>query len=54
MARPAQDNLTAVRDLLERGDLIPVVDRAYAPAGAREAMRHFETGHPAGKVAVTV
>ncbi|MED7927108.1 NAD(P)-dependent alcohol dehydrogenase [Nonomuraea sp. LP-02] len=54
VARPARDNLAAVRDLLEQGDLTPVVDRVYALADAREAMRHFETGHPVGKIVLTV
>ncbi|MFG1616591.1 zinc-binding dehydrogenase [Nonomuraea wenchangensis] len=34
--------------------LTPVVDRTYALTDAREAMRHFETGRPAGKIVVTV
>ncbi len=54
VARPTKDLLTDVRDLLEEGALTPVVDRTYALTDAREAMRHFETGHPAGKIVVTV
>ncbi|WP_425434327.1 zinc-binding dehydrogenase [Nonomuraea wenchangensis] len=34
--------------------MTPVVDRTYALTDAREAMRHFETGHPTGKIVVTV
>ncbi|MEW9547386.1 NAD(P)-dependent alcohol dehydrogenase [Nonomuraea sp. NPDC050783] len=54
MARPRKDILAAVRDLLERGELAPVIDRTYPLAETAEAMRHFETGHPAGKIVITV
>ncbi|MCK2221882.1 NAD(P)-dependent alcohol dehydrogenase [Actinomadura sp. ATCC 31491] len=53
VARPAAGTLTALRDLLDKGELTAVIDRTYPLADAAAAMRHYEEGHPAGKVVLT-
>lgn len=40
--------------LLESGQVVPSVDRAYPMAETAEAMRHLESGKVRGKVAITV
>ena len=40
--------------LLESGELVPSIDRAYPIAGTAAAMRHLESGAVRGKVAITV
>jgi NADPH:quinone reductase-like Zn-dependent oxidoreductase len=43
-----------LRELLEEGKIIPVIDRTYPLGEVAEAIRHLETGHARGKVATTV
>lgn len=54
LARPDQKDLTFVRELLETGRVVPVVDRCYPLAEVPEAIRYLEEGHVKGKVIITV
>jgi NADPH:quinone reductase-like Zn-dependent oxidoreductase len=54
MVRPNQQDLAAIKDLLEAGGLIPVVDRAYPLGEVAEALRYLEEGHATGKLVITV
>lgn len=47
-------DLEVIRDLLESGKVVPVIDRTYPLAEAAEAIRHVEAGQARGKVVVTV
>ena len=46
--------LLALRELLERGAVRPVVERTYALDEIAEALRYVGTGHARGKVVLTV
>ena len=46
--------LTALRHLAESGGFTPVIDRTYALAEARDALRYVETEHARAKVVITV
>jgi NADPH:quinone reductase-like Zn-dependent oxidoreductase len=48
-----QDLLT-IKDLLESGKVISVIDRRYPLHGTAEAIRYLETGHARGKVIITI
>jgi NADPH:quinone reductase-like Zn-dependent oxidoreductase len=48
------EDLRALAELIENGDVTPVVGRTYPLVDAAEAIRHLERGHAAGKVVVTV
>ena len=48
------EDLVALKNLIEAGKVIPVMDRAFALSEAREAIDHVATGHASGKVAITV
>jgi NADPH:quinone reductase-like Zn-dependent oxidoreductase len=54
MTRPAQKDLIVLKDLLEAGKVVPVIDRRYALADAAEAIRYLMAGHARGKVVITV
>lgn len=54
LARPDQKDLTFVRELLETGRVVPVVDRCYPLAEVTESIRYLEEGHIKGKVIITM
>lgn len=43
-----------LRELIEAGKLTPVIDRTYPLTEAAEAIRHMRTGHPRGKLVVSI
>jgi NADPH:quinone reductase-like Zn-dependent oxidoreductase len=47
-------DLQAVADLVEAGEVTPIVDRTFDLVEAADALRYLEQGHPRGKVVVTV
>ena len=52
--KEALEHLVALVDLLEAGQVVPSVDRAFPLAEAAKAVRYVEEGHARGKVVVTV
>jgi NADPH:quinone reductase-like Zn-dependent oxidoreductase len=47
-------DLVLMKDLLEGGEITPVIDRTYPLSEVPEAIRYLEEGHARGKVVVTV
>ncbi len=47
------DDLRLLRQLIEAGDVTPVIDRTYELREAAEAVRYLETGRARGKVIVS-
>lgn len=54
LAKPTQDDLNSLREMVEAGTITPVIDRHYPLIEAAEAIRYLETGRARGKVVVTV
>ena len=54
LARPNQEDLACMKELLEAGKVIPVIDRCYPLSETAEAIRYLEAGHARGKVVITV
>ncbi len=54
IAKEKGEDLRALAELIERGDVTPVVGRTFPLIEAADAIRHIEGGHAAGKVVVTV
>jgi NADPH:quinone reductase-like Zn-dependent oxidoreductase len=54
MAQMSQKDLMEMRELLEEGKVIPVIDRRYPLRETAEALRYLEEGHARGKVVITV
>jgi NADPH:quinone reductase-like Zn-dependent oxidoreductase len=48
------EDLDFIKDLVESGKLVPVIDRCYSLNEVAEAFRYFEEGHPQGKIVITV
>ena len=43
-----------MKELLESGKVVPVIDGCYPLSKTAEAFRYFEKVHPKGKVVITV
>ncbi|MGD1047313.1 MAG: NAD(P)-dependent alcohol dehydrogenase [Candidatus Krumholzibacteriaceae bacterium] len=54
LARLNKDDLIVMRDLLEAGKVVPVIDRSYPLSDVPEAIRYLEEGHARGKVVITM
>jgi NADPH:quinone reductase-like Zn-dependent oxidoreductase len=52
--RPSQEDLGFVTELVEAGQVKPVIDRRYPLPEVAEAFRYYEQGHARGKVVITV
>jgi NADPH:quinone reductase-like Zn-dependent oxidoreductase len=53
-ANPTQQDLLVVKELLQAGTVVPVIDRRYPFSETAEAMRYQEAGHASGKVVITL
>ena len=54
VARPHEEDLILLSDLLTGGQIRPIVDRLYPLSDVAQAIRYLEQGHARGKVVVTV
>ena len=54
ISKPNQEDLGVLKDLIEAGKVVPVIDRRYKLSEVPEAMRYLEAGHTQGKVVITV
>jgi NADPH:quinone reductase-like Zn-dependent oxidoreductase len=53
-ARANQKDLMVIKDLLEAGKVVPVIDGTYPLNQVSEAIRYLEAGHARGKVVIRV
>jgi NADPH:quinone reductase-like Zn-dependent oxidoreductase len=53
-ARVTQEDLGALKELVEAGKLAPVIDRTYALRDVPKAFQYFGTGRVGGKVVIRV
>jgi NADPH:quinone reductase-like Zn-dependent oxidoreductase len=49
-----KEDLVLMKELLEAGKVVPVIDRRYPLSEVPEAIRYLEEGHARGKVIITV
>mgnify|MGYP001269081174 CR=1 FL=1 len=54
IASSKQQNLVALRELIEAGTVVPVIDRPYSLNETADAIRYVGKGHARGKVVITV
>jgi NADPH:quinone reductase-like Zn-dependent oxidoreductase len=54
MTRPNQQDLLLMKQLLEAGRIVPVIDRRYPLAEVPDAIRYLMAGHARGKVVISV
>ena len=49
-----QQDLVFLREFLETGKVVPVIDACYPISKIVEAFRYFEKEHPRGKIVIRV
>ncbi len=54
MVKPNTSDLLFMKELLEAGEVKPVIDRSYPLSDTAEALRYIGEGHASGKVVITV
>jgi len=54
IARVNQTDLVFLKELLESGKIVPVIDKCYPLSETAEAIRYLAAGHAQGKVVITV
>jgi NADPH:quinone reductase-like Zn-dependent oxidoreductase len=54
VAKANGEDLVVLKELIEAGKVMPVIDKAYPLSEVPEAIRHLEAGHARGKVVITV
>ena len=53
-AKSNQTDLLVLKDLLEAGKIVPVIDRRYTLSEVPDAFRYLKAGHAKGKVIITI
>ena len=53
-AHANQKDLVVLKELVEAGKVVPVIDKRYSLSEAAEALRYLGAGHARGKVVITV
>ncbi len=51
---PSQKDLAYLKELLEDGKVVPVIDSSFPLTQVSEAVRHYEEGRPQGKVVISM
>ena len=54
MATTPKKDLLVIKELLEAGKVVPVIDKCYPLSKTAEAIRYLEEGHARGKVIITM
>ncbi len=54
MVKPNQNDLVFMKELLEAGKVVPVIDRCYPLSDIAEAFHYIGEGHAKGKVVINV
>ena len=54
VVKPTQEDLVLVKELLEAGKVVPVIDRRYPLSEVPDALRYLGEGHARGKVVITM
>ncbi len=54
IAKSNQEDLVSLKELIEAGKIVPVIDRRYPLGETAQAIRYLEEGHARGKIIITM
>ncbi len=54
LAKPNRQDLAFIKELVEAGKVVPVIDRCFPLGEVADAIRYLDQGHAMGKVVITV
>jgi NADPH:quinone reductase-like Zn-dependent oxidoreductase len=54
IAKSNQEDLVTLKELMEAGKIVPVIDRRYTLSETAQAIKHLEEGNVRGKVIITM
>jgi NADPH:quinone reductase-like Zn-dependent oxidoreductase len=54
LAHKPNKDLAFMKELLEAGKVVPVIDKRYPLSEVPEALRYFGEGHAKGKLVITL
>ena len=54
IAKPNQEDLVFLKELLQAGKVVPVIDRRYPLSETGEALRYLGEGHAKGKIVISM
>ena len=54
LVKPNKNDLLFIKNLIETGKVVPVIDRSYPLSDIPEAFQYLEEGHAQGKVVIIV
>ena len=54
VSKESGEDLRTVSEMIEKGNVTPVIDRTYQLVEAADAIRYLEQGHPRGKVVIVI
>ena len=54
VAKGNQEDLVTLKELMESGKIVPVIDRRFSLGETAQAVRYFEEGRTRGKIVITV
>jgi NADPH:quinone reductase-like Zn-dependent oxidoreductase len=54
MTKPNKQDLTHIKELLETGKIVPIIDKTYPLSEVANALNYLKLGHAKGKVVIKV
>ncbi len=54
LAKPNKEDLQSLKELIEAGEVAPVIDRTYPLGQSQRRFGYVEEGHARGKVVISV
>jgi NADPH:quinone reductase-like Zn-dependent oxidoreductase len=54
IAKSNPEDLVTLKELMEAGKIVPVIDRRYPLSETAQAIRYLEEGHARGKIVITM
>lgn len=54
LAKANKNDLIFIKELIEAGKVVPVIDKRYPLSEVADAMRYLEEGHAKGKIVITI